>query len=194
MSKHVSKLVGVSLLAALLVGCGSAVVRATESGDIAALDKATQEQDLNALDDMGWAPLHHAASAGQPEAVRFLLNKGARPETKSSSGQTALHVAAGPQNRPVIPTLFYTQPPVEDKRETILSLVKGGADINAEDKHGFTPLMTACLFFQNDKIPVLIEARADINKKTGEGKTALKIAEKVGNHAAVEILRQAGAK
>lgn len=42
-----------------------------------------------------WSPLHQFASAGNAEAVTFLLSKGAKWDVQSQDGKTALDVAVG---------------------------------------------------------------------------------------------------
>ena len=53
-------------------------------------------------------------------------------------------------------------------------LLKAGADINARDKGGWTPLMRAARWNQNPEvIEVLLKAGANARAKDKQGKTAL---------------------
>jgi ankyrin repeat protein len=42
----------------------------------------------------GWTPLHYAATGPQPTTVAWLLERGARPDTRSPNGTTPLMMAA----------------------------------------------------------------------------------------------------
>ncbi len=69
-------------------------------------------------------PLHAAAAAGEVDAVRMLLSKGADPNARADMGQTALHNTSS----------------VDVAR----LLVEAGADVSAtDDEHGTTPLVWA---------------------------------------------------
>ena len=60
----------------------------------------------------------------------------------------------------------------------IQSALVNGADINARDEDGWTPLMLAALASENPEvITVLLEAGADAGLETIEGKTAFDYAE-----------------
>src|SRR5690349_9527943 len=43
---------------------------------------------------VGWAPLHAAASGNKPAAIQFLLSRGAELNMRSKGGDTSLMVAA----------------------------------------------------------------------------------------------------
>lgn len=55
--------------------------------------------DVNARDHEGYAPLHHAASRGDLEMIRYLVEHGADPTLVSRSGQTTADMANGPYQR-----------------------------------------------------------------------------------------------
>ena len=67
--------------------------------------------------------MHRAVDNGNPEAVQFLLDRGADPNLQNKKGQTPLHYAAY-NNNPKIAKY----------------LIDHGADINARDKSGQTPI------------------------------------------------------
>ncbi|MCX6992386.1 MAG: ankyrin repeat domain-containing protein [Kiritimatiellaeota bacterium] len=69
-----------------------------------------------------------------------------------------------------------------------------GADINAKDKDGYTPLMAAAINGNLDVVKVLVDKGADVNARAEDGNTALELA-KVNRHPdVVEFLKQHGAK
>jgi ankyrin repeat protein len=55
--------------------------------------------DVNARDHNGYTPLHHAASRGDNELIRYLVSKGADPTAVARSGQTTVDMANGPVQR-----------------------------------------------------------------------------------------------
>lgn len=67
-------------------------------------------------------------------------------DTNNYRGRTAMHYAAQ-SNSPGI----------------IRMLAERGADINAQDKNGFTPIMYAIMHHANDACKCLIESGADLS-------------------------------
>jgi ankyrin repeat protein len=55
--------------------------------------------DVNARDHNGYTPLHHAASRGDNELIKYLVSKGADPKAVARSGQTTVDMANGPVQR-----------------------------------------------------------------------------------------------
>jgi len=55
--------------------------------------------DVNARDHNGYTPVHHAASRGDNELIKYLVSKGADVKAVSRSGQTTVDVANGPVQR-----------------------------------------------------------------------------------------------
>jgi ankyrin repeat protein len=55
--------------------------------------------DVNARDHNGYTPLHHAASRGDNELIRYLVSKGADVRAVSRNGQTTVDMANGPVQR-----------------------------------------------------------------------------------------------
>lgn len=70
---------------------------AAKDGDMTCLQVLLRDPSLraeiNARDESGDAPLHHAALAGHLEAVRFLLDKGADINSVNTRGMSALNLA-----------------------------------------------------------------------------------------------------
>jgi ankyrin repeat protein len=83
----------------------------------------------------------------------------------------------------------------EVNTEVVRALIKAGADVNAKDNDGFTPLIWGAA--KNGKgaeiVAVLIQAGADIHAKDNNGSTPLMWAAGCKNTEAVNTLIQAGA-
>lgn len=82
---------------------------------------------LEATGTEQWTPLHLASVSRSARAVRALLEAGANIQARSVYGQTPLHLAVGP-------TL------TDGLLETVRILVGAGADGDAADDDGKTPL------------------------------------------------------
>jgi len=104
--------------------------------------------------------LHYAAIEGRTEAVKLLLEAGAKVDEKDDeSGFTALHHAArfGKKNAGEL-------------------LIARGADINARDKKGHTPLQVA-VNHDYQVAELLINKGADSSIRTESGKTLFQLAQ-----------------
>lgn len=88
-----------------------------------------------------------AIRADHGHRVRRLLEAGADPRTKDKHGWTALHYAA-------------VHCGVID--DIITALVAHGADINAHDEHGRTPLVLSTYFDRREAFRALVVSGADI--------------------------------
>jgi len=78
--------------------------------------------NINVVSEEGSWPLKYAAWEGDPALTRLLLKNGAQPDL-TSAGETALHDAVR-----------------SDSLETVTLLLDAGADPNAQDVDGWTPL------------------------------------------------------
>ena len=81
----------------------------------------------------------------------------------------------------------------EGNTDMVKSLVSSpGADVNATDERGSTPLLEAARYGHNDIARVLIAAGADLKAKDKDGKTALMLAVQGNHDEVVRVLKQAG--
>lgn len=67
-----------------------------------------------------------------------------------------------------------------------------GADVNATDDRGSTPLLEAARYGHEDICRVLIAAGANLKAKDKDGKTALMLAVQGNHDDVVTVLKQAG--
>ena len=82
---------------------------------------------------------------------------------------------------------------VEGNTDMVKSLLSSpGADVNATNERGSTPLLEAARFGHEDVCRVLIAAGADLKAKDRDGKTALMLAVQGDHDEVVRVLKQAG--
>ena len=111
--------------------------------------------DVNAKADNGRTPLHQAADGGFREVAKLLVAKGADVNAKDNSDETPLHRAANEEGKDFrLIWVSDTPPPPRkvaaiaeaadrDFKELAEFLLARGADANAKDKAGKTPLKLA---------------------------------------------------
>lgn len=102
--------------------------------------------------------LMRAAFAGDFELTKLLLSKGADPTIVSKDNETMIEAAAG---------LGFIQgyqkgKPAAERLEVIKLLVELGADVNAADDYGITPLMAAGNMGEVSIIQYLVDHGADL--------------------------------
>jgi ankyrin repeat protein len=148
---------------------------------------------------VGATALQIAAAAYRPELCRRLIAAGASVAAKNRRGWTALHHAA--DSHP-------NQPHWDPGRQaqTIAALAAAGADLNALDGNGTTPLHRAIRTRGAAAVAALLEAGADPAARTRNGTTSLRLANvtsgrggsgspraKAEQARIVELLEEAGA-
>ena len=124
--------------------------------------------------------LHKACKKGNIEAVKQFLADGADVNAKDDDfGWTALHIAA--------------MSTIDEQLEIAELLISRGAEVNAKDNSGRTPLHEAARHSSAKEISALLIAKgADINAKDEiSGLTPLDYSENDNLH---EIFRKHGAK
>jgi ankyrin repeat protein len=78
--------------------------------------------------------------------------------------------------------------------EIVDALLKGGADVNARDAAGFTPLHDAALAGDTGAVRLLLDHGANVNiGDKDSGATALYMAATMGREDAVKLLLEKGA-
>jgi ankyrin repeat protein len=134
--------------------------------------------EVNGANDYGDTPLHRAAYHGLTEKVRLLLRNKADVSRRAQRGETPLLYAARP----------------EGYSETVLALLDSGAEADAADNFGLTPLHGAAMIGDVDVGRVLVDkGRSDVNRQTLSGYTPLHIAAISGKTEFVQFLLDKGA-
>ncbi len=158
--------------------------------------------NINAKDVNGFTPLMEAVGNGQTESVQVLIAKGAYVNAQAYYGRTALGDATLKGYTNVVELLkragaaldLPAAAAIGDIR-TVRELLAQGANVNATNRAGRTPLMLTVLpRMHADVAALLVEKGADPNQKDCNGQTALEWAKGSRQTRMVELLKKAGAK
>jgi cytohesin len=165
------------------------------TGDLAGVDAALAAgADVNSVED-GYTPLMQAADEGHVAIVRRLLAAGAAPDARDELGQTALRkaVSAGGHLEACRRLLDMPESNGQSQFEVIRALRAAGADVNAADAGGQTPLLAAAAGGYWELIDVLLPLGADVNAADRRGETPLLAACESGHTGRIRQLLAAGA-
>lgn len=119
----------------------------------------------------GTTPLMRAARAGDAEAMKLLLAKGANPKLVTKDGSNALMFAAGVGYRDK-----NTRGSETEALEALKVSIAAGLDLNQANSKGETALHGAATRGADSIVQFLAEHGAGINAKTKQGFTALDVA------------------
>ncbi|MFH1755589.1 MAG: ankyrin repeat domain-containing protein [Candidatus Latescibacterota bacterium] len=167
--------VGACLLICALPAVGGEIHRAIEAGNIdlvkqilAADPGAIHQRDDNQFHEL---PIHFAATIGNIEIARLLLDAGADIDAGDSDNSTALGVAA-----------------MRKHGELVAFLIANGADVNKRDRKADCPLSFAVFGRDEAIIQQLLDAGADLYFRNPDGETLLHISSARGVRSLVEHL------
>jgi len=136
--------------------------------------------DIDAADQDGDTPLHHAARRGRAENIAAILDRFSGTvsiDARNAYDETPLMLAAR-----------------SGSADAVRMLMEHGAASAVADDRGKTPLMFAARYGDAEIVGLLIEAdRANINAKDSFGRTALVHAVIAGDRDRVSALLGAGA-
>lgn len=157
--------------------------------------------DLNAEDGKGATPLDSAIQSNDANMVKLLLDHGARFDVEGPDGWTAFRASASQGSRDFVDLMIAKGGDVSSlplaacagKLARVQELVKQGADVNAQDKLGWTPLYWAVSLDRTEVAGFLMDQGADVRKRTSDGGTALHQAARAGDRALVELMLTKGA-
>jgi ankyrin repeat protein len=114
-----------------------------------------------------YTPLIISATQGRLDVVEMidlLLANKADPNLKTDAGTAPLHRAMSNIND------------YQRRLAVVRSLIRAGADVNAPDANGESPLIRAVLLGDNELVGLLLENKASPNAKSSEGFTPLHVA------------------
>ncbi|XP_010727981.2 ankyrin repeat domain-containing protein 61 [Larimichthys crocea] len=128
---------------------------------------ASYGANVNAVDSSGMTPLHMAAGILHKDIMASLIKEGADINMGvKHSGNTPLHLAAMALAVKITKTLG-------DDNNCISELVDHGAEANAANKAGRTPLHEACSMGNEELVDLLLRYGANINKLSIAGENCL---------------------
>jgi ankyrin repeat protein len=168
----------------LLLACGAqlTIFEAAAAGQVERLEILEQATPgaLRRYSHDGFTPLHLGAFFGHPEAVKFLLARGAdvNATSKNASALRPIHSA------------------VAHRGDAALAIAKmliaAGAEINVAQQGGWTPLHAAAFHGHTEMVKLLLAHGADAAALADNGKTALAMASEKGHKNAAGALRKHG--
>ena len=146
--------------------------------------------DVDLPGPQGIPPLGAAISANSLAAVQLLLDH--RADAARLAMDDDAQVRHGPLALKGLTTLMLAAPYASPAISA--ALLRAGAEVNARDIRGMTPLMLAVASETQDVqlVDLLLKSGARVNDRSNTGETALDWALKFGNPAVIAALKAAG--
>lgn len=134
---------------------------------------------IEAKDSDGKTPLAWAAQARWPTVVRVLLENNAEIESRNIRAQTPLLLLMNVTDQKLR---------CEERERVAETLLTHGADAEAEDNDGMTPLLSAVAQGWAAGVRSLVEHNVRTDYKDQNGRTALELAEYLGEKRIITLL------
>jgi hypothetical protein len=188
------------------------LLKAVNADDISRIEDLLNEGlDVNGMNERGWSALMIAASKGNMEILKLLIENGAALDDKNhQGGQTALIFAAHWGHADVVRHLIAKGANLNmqmddgwtalidsisrDNLEVAKILIESGADTNVKSDTGWTALMAATYENHPEIVDLLIKRGADVKARNASNDTALDIAKRKEHQEIVKILMEHEAK
>lgn len=154
-----------------------------------------------------YSPLHAAVKFGNTKVVELLISHGADVKSKTllfkaankdivklllTNGANVNINAKGDRGASPLHEVVFNNKPY--KKMMAEMLIAHGANVNAVDNYGSTPLHYAAERGSKALVEVLIDRGANINARDEDNNTALRLAELEGHKDIVKLLRNQGMK
>ncbi|CAB3410789.1 unnamed protein product [Caenorhabditis bovis] len=181
---------------------------------LSVLPNSTKQEVINIQNAQGLTALHCAVREGDPDAVHYLMNHGARIDLADHYGNTAVHLLSETYNESIFKEILepsrgqsYNINQLNNegycplhmavrklKLSLIEMLIEAGADVNLLDREKKrNALLHAVEMNDIEAIQILVEKNSDTNVEDVNGDTALSLANKNANYPAIGLLIDHGA-
>ena len=181
----------------LLIGCSkpeSDIWTAAREGKVEAVEYHLDNgADVNAPDQVGRVPLHHAIMAKQIDMIQFLIDRGADVNAEKTSGRTPLDTAVGEiaellRQNGGKRTLHGTV--IAEDTEALRDYISSGEDVNITDGKKQSALFLAKT---HEIAELLLESGAKVDAKDSQGFTPLNKAIEERRDQVISVLIEHGA-
>ena len=160
---------GVNYKSPMATGSYSFFLWACKTGNLALVEElCLRDVNVNCIDSHGYSALMLACSSSNPEVVRVLCNKAANVHyRRPKCGKTALILVSDSRPSGIAEN--------NKRLEIVRELYKHGANVNASDSDGFTPLMCTVIKCNLGLVQELYDLGADVNARCIYGHTVLSL-------------------
>jgi hypothetical protein len=169
-------------------------------GDVASIESLRGQGDVNATNRYGRTALMFAAENGHSDAIRAL---GGDASLRDREGKTAIMLAAECGHVDAVRALLGEPTLAQEALRsafqsgqipTLVLLLESGADPDALEEDGSTPLMECARRGLADLAAVFLDAKAEKDHQDNSGKSALMHAAEAGRAELVALLLARGAR